>query len=171
MKLLLRILPLCLVSCIQTETKHQEITPLQRYWISKHLASYTIDSALGGGQTMYGSGFLLRIDSTRQVAYLGADFYWKNDSLYQGGEPGMTLKFGNWRRRNQTLMLHQKLLAKDIMLTSDKIGQLELDSVRIEGESFLIRNRDTLIPVKTPSKELEMLLDGMITFHKNRNGS
>lgn len=155
---------------MQTETEQQGSRPLKRYWISKHLDPYTVP-AFGGGQTIYGSGFLLRVDTNGQVISLGADFYWKSDSLYQGGEPGMTLKFGKWHRMNQDLIVNQKLLAKDIMLTSDKIGQLELDSIQIQGDSLLIRKRDTLIPVKNPSRELELLLDGMTTFHKDKIGS
>ncbi len=162
MKFLATICLIYLVGCVPTEIMRQDNRPLNRYWVSKSLEPYVIDSALGGGHTMYGSGFLLRIDTNRQVAYLGADFYWENDSLYQGGEPGITLKYGNWKQRDKTLLLQQKLLAKDIMLTSDRIGQLELDSVKIQGDSILIYRRDTLVPVITPSKELEALLNGII---------
>src|SRR5687767_7857363 len=96
MRYLLTILPLCLVGCTQTETRQQNSKTLDRYWISHHLEHYTLDSSIGGGQTVYGAGFLLRLDTNGQAASLGADFYWKKDSLYRGGEPGMSVKLGDW---------------------------------------------------------------------------
>lgn len=168
MRLFLTILPFALVACFPPEIKQKEAQPLNRYWISKHFEYYDIDSLFGGGQTMYGSAFLLRLENSGQVASLGADFYWKNDSLYQGGEPGMTVRIGNWLQRNQNLILNQKLVARTIMLTSDRIGQLEVDTITLQGDSLLIRRSDTLIPVKKPSMEIDLLLNNLYNFHKNK---
>ena len=77
----------------------------------------------------------------------------------------MTIKFGKWQWKNQGLILNQKLLAKDFMLTSDRIGQIEVDTLMLRGDSLLIYKRDTLFPVSRPSTELELLLNGRIAFH------
>lgn len=165
------ILHLSLLACNRQETKQKENEHLNRYWVSKHLEPYTIDSAVGGGQTMYGSGFLLRLDSNGQAVSLGADYIWMNDSLYQRGEPGMSIKYGSWEVSEQRLFLNQKLLYKMIMHTSDKIGQTELDTLMLRGDSLLIHKTDTLTPVKKPSNELELLLNGIINYHSKKNGS
>ncbi len=156
---------------MQPDTKTQKDQALTGYWVSKHLESYSIDSALGGGLTMYGSGYFLKLDSNGWVTSFGADFYWDNDSLYQGGEPGITLKIGDWRREHKSLLLNQRLASKTIMLTSDRIGQLETDSVKVLSDSLLIHKQDTLILVKKPSRDLEQFIEKIVTFHKNKNGS
>ena len=144
---------------------------LTGYWLSKNLEHYAIDPTLGGGQTIYGSGYLLKLDSTGEVTSLGADFRWENDSLYQGGEPGMTLRIGEWHQKDQSLLLNQKLISKTFMLTNERIGQLEADSVSVQSDSILIHRQDTLILVKKPSKELEEFVQRIVKFHKRKNGS
>jgi hypothetical protein len=141
------------------------------YWVSKHLETYPIDSALGGVKTTYGSGYLLKLDSNGQATLLGADFYWDSDSLYHGGEPGMTLKIGDWKKEQQRLLINQRLASKTIMLTSDRIGQRDTDSVLVLNDSSMIYRQDTLVFVKKPSNDLEQFIERIVLFHKNRNGS
>ena len=171
MRLILTIIIITLVSCSQQDTKSQKVMALTGYWLSKNLEHYAIDSALGGGQTIYGSGYLLKLDSTGVVTSLGADFRWENDSLYQGGEPGMTLRIGGWQQKDQSLLLNQQLVSKTFMLTSERIGQLETDSFFVQSDSTLIHRLDTLIFVKRPSKELEEFVQRIVTYHKSKKGS
>ena len=144
---------------------------LTGFWVTKNLEHYAMDSSLGGGQTIYGSGYLLKLDSNGQVASLGADFRWEKDSLYQGGEPGMTLKIGEWNQKGQSLLLSQQLVSKTFLLSGERIGQLEADSVFVQSDSTLIHGQDTLIFVKKPSKELVEFVKRIVTFHKSKNGS
>lgn len=160
-----------LVECLQPDTRIQQDQALTGYWVSKHLEPYSIDPALGGGKTTYGSGYLLKLESNGQVTSLGADFYWENDSLYQGGEPGMTLKIGKWIKEKQGLLLYQRLASKTIMLTSDRIGQQETDTISVLSDSSMVHKQDTLVFVKRPSNDLEQFIERIVTFHKNKNGS
>ena len=153
------------MTCTQRDSVQQIDRPFERYWISKHLDYYSVDTAIGGGKTIYGSAFLLRLDSNGQATSLGADFYWKNDSLYQGGEPGMTVKTGSWHRSDQTLALKQALVVKTIMRAGDRIGQLELDTIYIEANGLFLRKSDTLVPVTKPSTELQSFHKTIIDFN------
>lgn len=170
MRLISSIVIITCLSCSRVDTKSHADLSLTGFWVSKNLEHYSIDSAVGGGQTIYGSGYLLKLDSNGVVTSLSADFRWENDSLYQGGEPGMTLRIGQWQLKDKSILLNQRLVFKTIMLTSDRIGQLEVDSVSVNSEKTLIYRQDTLIKVKTASKELETFIEGMVTFYKNRNG-
>lgn len=156
---------------MQSDTRDQRDLALTGYWVSKHLEPYSIDSAFGGGKTTYGSGYLLKLGYNGQATSLGADFYWENDSLYQGGEPGLTLKIGDWKKEHQSLLLKQRLASKTIMLISDRIGQLETDSITVLSDSSMIRKQDTLIFVTKPSDDLKQFIEKIVTFHKNKNGS
>jgi hypothetical protein len=160
-----------LVGCLQPDTRIKQDQALTGYWVSKHLEPYSIDPALGGGKTTYGSGYLLKLDSNGQVTSLGADFYWENDSLYQGGEPGMTLKIGDWKKEQQSLILKQRLASKTIMLTSDRFGQPEADTISVLSDSSMIHRQDTLVFVKKPSTDLKQFIKRIVTFHKSKNGS
>ena len=162
------IMPIAFVTCFQSGTKNQRSNIFPGYWVSKNLGHYSVDSSLGGGQTIYGSGYLLKLDSNGQATSLGADFYWKNDSLFQGGEPGITLKIGNWESRGQLLLLQQKLISKSFILPSDRIGRSEVDTVFLEPNSSMIYGQDTLILVKKPSRELQLFVD---KISLNKNGS
>lgn len=159
------------MACFQSDTKSHKQDTFQGYWVSKNFEYYDIDTALGGGLTMYGSGYLLKLDSNGQATSLGADYYWKSDSLFQGGEPGMTLKIGQWHTNGKFLFLKQKLASKTIMLTSDHIGQTEIDSFLVQGDSSMIHGRDTLIFVTKPSRDLEKFLENLVTFHRKKSGS
>lgn len=155
--------PIVLVCCTPTELKQQEDLPFQRLWISKHLIPYRIDD----GKTMYGSGYLLRLEPDSSAALLGADFYWKNDSLYQGGEPGRMVKTGTWNRRNQTLLLNLKLLEAGMKLPGIEIGQLQLDTLRMLNKNLFLYKEDTLIPVTKLSRRLEEMLNTNILLTPN----
>ena len=160
---LLIILPYALVACLQRDTTYNGVNPLEKYWISKTLDDYPVDSALGGGQTIYGSGHLIVLDSNSQSMSLGADFYWENDSLYHGGEPGMTLKMGRWQLNDGFVTLYQKLVLKTFMLSGEVIGQSEVDTITLKGNGQLIYKYDTLIPLLKQSNELELLLNKLKT--------
>ena len=62
---------------------------------------------MGGGKTIYGSAYLIRLDSNHKVNFLTADLYWKDDSLYLGGEPGIIMKSGNWNVEDSNVLLLQ----------------------------------------------------------------
>lgn len=57
------------------------------------------------------------------------------------------------------------------MLTSDRIGRTEVDSLLLQRDSSMIHGRDTLIFVTKPSKELEQLREKLVTYNRSRNGS
>lgn len=98
MKYILIVLLFIYAGCSHPDKGNLIDHKISGYWVSRHLEPYAMDASLGGGQTLYGSGYLLVLDSNNKMASLGADYYWNNDSLYQGGEPGMTVKLvsGKW---------------------------------------------------------------------------
>jgi hypothetical protein len=158
MRYLIAILIFLTIACTQGRQSYDRTRLKSNYWISKQFDHYVIDSAFGGGKTIYGSAYLLNLESNQKVNFLSADFYWEKDSLYLGGEPGRTMKSGFWSRQNNNLVLEQKLISKMIMLTSDSIGKVESETLKIVGDSSLIYKRDTLIPLSMPSSELKTLM-------------
>jgi len=164
-RIVLTILLLVSIGCSRREPDQFMDNAVVGYWVSHKLIPYEIDARLGGGQTKYGSGYLLRLDKDGQAVSLGGDFYWDNDSLFQGGEPGITLKIGKWRIENGVVYLDQILSLKSVMLISDRIGQPELDTIRLVNNKILVRKLDTLIYVKNPSRELDSLTSNLAFFH------
>lgn len=114
---------------------------------------------MGGGKTVYGSAYLIRLDTNHKVNFLTADFYWKDDSLYLGGEPGIMMKSGDWDIKGSNLLLSQKLVAKTFLMPNDHIGQAEVDTFKISKDGTLTYKGDTLLPLKKPSSELKSFLD------------
>jgi hypothetical protein len=171
MRYLLTLFPIVLIACWQPGNSKQHDPGMTGYWISKNLEPYSVDSAFGGGKTIYGAGYLLKLDTNGQAVSLGADFYWKDDSLYKGGEPGMTLKIGNWHKEENILLLNQRLASRTFMRTGDRIGQIETDSVNVFVGRNLIHGQDTLISVKKLSIDLKEFVETLVTFHKENVGS
>jgi hypothetical protein len=143
---------LILFGCLGIPQKYPTLK--SNYWISEKFDYYPKDS-ITGIELMYGSAYFLNLNSNQEVRFLSGDFYWKNDSLYQGGEPGITLKAGNWKVKDSLLILSQKLIERTIMRISDTIGQIETDTLRFVGDSIIIYRRSRLVPVKKVSKELK----------------
>jgi hypothetical protein len=146
-------------ACTQYRKPYNETSFKSPYWISKVFDYYEIDSALGGGKTIYGSASLIRLDSNHKVNLLTADFYWKDDSLYLGGEPGIIMKSGTWNVKDTNVLLSQKLIQKTFKFTGERIGQVESDTLKIPADSILRYNSDTLIPLNKPSSELKAFME------------
>ncbi len=138
-----------------------------KYWISEKFDYYPKDS-ITGIELMYGSAYFLDLDSNQQVRFLSGDFYWRNDSLYHGGEPGFTLKAGNWEVKDSLLILRERLIEKTIMRVGDTIGQLEIDTLTFRGDSVINYRDNKLIPAKNVSQELKNFIEGVLNFRKHR---
>jgi len=150
------------------QSEFQNITSKSTFWISENLDYYSIDSIFGSGKTIYGSGYLLSFSPDQKVNFLTADFYWKNDSLYQGGEPGIIMKSGEWSIKDSTLLLNERLLEKSIMMLSDTIGEVQKDTFQIENDTLISYKRNKLIPLKKGSEQLKDFVKGIEKFHLNR---
>ena len=154
MRYLIVILICFFASCSQGKDSNNEPGLKNVYWVSKYFEYYEIDSSVGNEKLFYSSALLLKLDSNKKVNFLSSNFYWNNDSLYLGSEPGRIMKSGSWELKDNEIVLHQNLLYKERMLTGDSVGQPESDTLKLEGDSLLIYKNDTLIPLTKPSQGL-----------------
>lgn len=128
------------------------------YWVSSRLNFYKTDSSTGISPN-YGSGKLIYFYEGNKARTLVRDFYWKNDSLYWGGEPGLIRRTGTYHINNGKVFLDQKLVEKTFLLPNESIGIATTDSLKIVGANMLITRNDTLVQVARMSKELKKLIE------------
>ncbi len=159
MRFILIIIVFLEFSCHTEPDSSKVAIPNAKYWITEKLEYYPIDSLAGGGLTVYGSGFAFAIDPNGTARYLGADFYEDKDSVYIGGEPGRTIKAGNWIKNDSTLILTLRLLSKTFISTGESIGQVEADTLFIETNGLIKFKSHRLIPLLRLSNELQQILD------------
>jgi hypothetical protein len=130
------------------------------YWFSDSLQPYILNPATGE-RTIYGSAVLLYLDEKQNIKLLSGDFYWQNDTLYKGGEPGITLKVGKWNFIDSGFVFTDTLLHKTFRLPGDSIGRTgKVFATRI-NESMFIYENDTLVPISNLSADL------MTFMHRN----
>lgn len=90
---------------------------------------------------------------------LSGDFYWQNDTLYKGGEPGITLKAGKWNLVNSGFVFTDTLLHKTFRLPDESIGRTERVFATRVNDSMFIYENDTLIPVSNLSADLKAFMN------------
>jgi hypothetical protein len=146
------------VSCRHNEVSDTSTQEVCGYWVSEDLDHYEMDPSLGSGKTAYGGGRLLYLGLNRECKSLSGDYYWENDSLYKGGEPGITIRAGTWEKKNRTVFLNQRLVFKTFMLTGTKVGDISLDSIHYIHPNSLFYLGDTLIRVTNISQELKTIV-------------
>lgn len=155
--LIVMYLALC-VSCRHNEASKTSTQEVSGYWVSQHLEQYEMDPSLGSGKTVYGGARLLYLDLNGECKSLSGDYYWEKDSLYKGGEPGITIRAGTWEKRNLSVFLNQRLVFKTFMLTDTKVSDISLDTIHYLHPNSLIYLADTLIRVKNISQELKTIV-------------
>jgi hypothetical protein len=128
------------------------------YWVSNRFDLYETDSATGI-KPIYGSGKLLYFTKGNEARTLIRDFYWKNDSLFWGGEPGFIQRTGSYQIHNGKIVLDQKLVEKTFLLPYESIGMAIKDSLQLIGDRRLVTKNDTLEQVTRVSKELKKLIE------------
>lgn len=128
------------------------------YWVSSRLGSYETDSATGI-KPNYGSGKLIYFYEGSEARTLVRDFYWENDSLFWGGEPGLIRRTGTYQVKDGKVILAQKLVEKTFLLPYETIGMAVNDSLQLVGGKMLVTKNDTLVQITRVSKELEQLLE------------
>ena len=145
-------------ACKQNNIVTKKIMLVSQYWVSDSLQHYLLDSTQGGGKTLYGSAYLLYLNSNKTANFLSADFYWKNESLYLGGEPGMTMRTGRWVLTDSQLSINQKIIYKTFKFPDDSLGVFDTDSLKINGDSILLYKGNRLVPLNKISSELKTLM-------------
>ncbi|RYE28863.1 MAG: hypothetical protein EOP48_33080, partial [Sphingobacteriales bacterium] len=142
------------VSCRHNEASKTSALEVCGYWVSQYLDQYEMDPSVGSGKTVYGGGRLLYLNLNGECKSLSGGYYWENDSLYKGGEPGTTIRAGTWEKRDRTVFLNQRLVFKTFMLTGTKVGDIGLDTIHYKQPNSLIYLADTLVRVKNISQDL-----------------